>query len=670
MIKKLTHWHVLEFLCPIFLGVFIYHLYRVLLLGNFIYLGYADWLYHIYRLRFVQEFGITTWTYLTEGGQDFWQAYQFLIYYFVLGFGDLFNLTLTKASLYLTFIGTYFLYFTLYAFLRYFSKNSLISFYLTILSVGVLQQHVMIGDYSMYFGYTLVPLLTGFIWIAFENNIWWLKTILIPFIALSILIHPILGFFCAGFWGINVLFDIHLTLKHKTLNFLLLILCGAQFWVSGLFYDGLSYIDDFFTSTELIRFLVMKPENNWGFSFHLLLFIPFTLFLFVTSLFKFAKNYKVLNIAVLYLMLLYFWFLATLNFETPGILNRFQITRWLPYLLLLFMYIAAHIYKEYFKTNKNLGLKLLPHGILLLSFLFINIDARRSNSSMVRWVPIPSQTYEEPIDSFFTLNPEKYYPNVRVFAPDSTTTALFNFNEVLVDGSYFHFTPNFLTLYRNYLVDYGNTIPDAFDSLIKYFRMRGVKYFVLSENKPSTFTFLTAFNTSAKVNHVAKIQTHEGIYHVYELLEKQLNSYAVSNIVNIPTIDNSLVLDSEDQIKVGPIKTFIQEYYDFLENAPLAPRDLVYLNQESILVPYVKPNEVVVLYMNFDNYWVASDAAISISKVGPNFIGLTSTSSDVINDVVLTRLQPKSVTYSRILTLVGVVFTFVYLVFKIAKKKK
>src|SRR3990170_6732822 len=59
--------------------------------------GYQDWVVQAFRVKVLEEYGLTSWVHTWSNGISIWRSYQFIPHYITLGVAYVFNLEIPRA---------------------------------------------------------------------------------------------------------------------------------------------------------------------------------------------------------------------------------------------------------------------------------------------------------------------------------------------------------------------------------------------------------------------------------------------------------------------------------------------------------------------------------------------------------------------------------------------
>src|SRR5579859_2389391 len=137
--------------------------------ANFLNTGYADWMVHAFRIKFLQSYGLLSWTHEWDNGMNIWKSYQFIPHLLTLGLSTFFHVTIPRAMVLMIIILFVLLRLFIYCILRILHVSSVGSFISALLSFDIAQYWGGVGDFSLLFGFTFFPVVL-YLWIQYYQG--------------------------------------------------------------------------------------------------------------------------------------------------------------------------------------------------------------------------------------------------------------------------------------------------------------------------------------------------------------------------------------------------------------------------------------------------------------------------------------------------------------------
>ncbi|QQS15816.1 MAG: hypothetical protein IPK84_00405 [Candidatus Moraniibacteriota bacterium] len=310
--------------------------------AEFLQTGYPDWMYHAFRIRDIQQYGIASWDHIWNNGLNHWRAYQYVQHYLVYGVVLLSGWSITHAMLWVTVIAFILLRILIYGVLRIFGVNRLLSVFVAIISYDFAQQYIAIMDFSMFLGFMLIPLyILLWVWTFRDRDTRFLY-VLTAITGASWSVHPIAGL---SFFGLLVLLILAKNIKQSISR---LIIVGSIFLVSSApflaqyVFAGYSISNPFLASPQFLRDTVFPDYFGLSLLYFILLGVCWCVFLVASD--RIPQWAKVLLFyCTAYLVFIYFGQLG----YYPSFINKFQFSRAvtligmiLPFCFGVFLYVG------------------------------------------------------------------------------------------------------------------------------------------------------------------------------------------------------------------------------------------------------------------------------------------------------------------------------------------
>ncbi len=634
---------------------------------EFIYINYPDWIVHAFRAKFLQEYGLSSWSHVWSNGISLWKAYQFIPHYLTIAVSQLFHQSIPR-SMVILIIGLFIsIHIIVYIALRFLKFRPSTAFVCALLSFDMAQYAVSIGDYSLMFGSTLAPIIY-YMWIRFNKD---KLQLVYPYVTgLLFYIHPLLGFLAINLWACTVMFT-----KRNILSLNTAMQAGIIFATSSLFWLPIAFKNSYLQSGAFLANKYFLNLTLSGFDyFGLSLVLLCCLFASVPLLFMHLKpdeNWiKILSAFLLGYLVLVF---VGINVDLPRVINQFQYTRGVVYIGIGTLFVFAPI-MERLLSIKSLIVKLLIVVIVSLSL----VDGIWLTS---KFTPAPSVGYDDPI-SPYAKNQNINLSDGRVWSNYIGNASYYSPLTTKLPYSYMtHLEPNQIPIRLNQLIAYKNfdaNIPQSnLDRITNYFKITGTKYIFFDETSAFTKSLLASAN--AEYQDEGKVSTDKNLTHVFKSNWESRDAVMISqdyktNLKHFPfDLDFS---KSTDQLQLD---NYTKAFVTMLYQPSNIPLKIKYPTQDSLTVE-IPPNpssNLVYINESYDKEWKATynNKDQLIQSTGPNYMLVSLESFPAGGQLVLKHVWPTSfyVSWFFITTIpLLIIFNIImnHIIFKPRKKVK
>ena len=653
-----------------------------------------------FRINLIKEFGLTHWTHKVALGTNYWQNYQFISQFIVAYFSRYTGLDVTTSMLRVTFILVNFLTVSSYVFLRKLKSTHFLAFVCSIFIIGMPQMLISIWDFSIFVGLAFLPLLLYLIFSQYNifesessitksaeknknndstNSITQLfddsenspsqlnpsklsykslKATLLPvLVGLALYVHPILGFFCCGIiFLINFFRKTYLQLFFDAL---IISLVGGYYLVSAFFYTGTHYIAGFANYTSFVRVMLGYP--NYGMSISTSLLFIFGFFIFLVTLGTKTKS-KVLYLSTfLYSVVIIIWVQATMDYELPALLNKFQIPRWLPFVVVAMCMVTAIYLSSVLRKQKARITINITVVLLAILFLLENLSSTYS-TSISRYLSKTLPSYRDPLTIYLQRSGTVLQPTTRVYAQHATEIAYYHFNSVNVEGMYYHFVPTPMHYMVEDIMNTNKVDTQVASTALNYMYIRGVDYIILNSQTPLSIYYQNNFEDfDQRLTYLDTVKKQDGNeYDIYKTNWQQFDGFSVSSDTQVPTIDESLY---EFPWNREQVDVFVNELASFMQNQEdIEFFEIDYSNQQLITVSqeslsFEQKARQLVLLNSYDINWTANIGSqpIEVKKVATGYTSVTADSASFNSGDVLTLThnRPQSDIYGFYVSVAG-----------------
>lgn len=354
---------------------------------NFLYTGYEDWIYHAFRVRSLQEYGMVAWDHVWSNGINYWKLYQYVAHYLMLGVATITGLPVTKVLL-LSLVSIYIgLRVMLYLILRFLGVSRLWALLLVIASYTLVQEWGSMQDYSIYIAFIFFPLYI-LLWIKTFRDLRWIY-VLSATTGILWVFHPVLGFNASILLGFLALFSRLKSDFSKIGRVAIVYLFGATPFLVSYLTAGYFFTNPLFKSYIYLSTSVLDHYQGLSMVYWILLGVCWLLVIWRSDrLPTWAK--VLLGYASFYLVLVY---LGQQNY-LPQFLVQFQFSRGLTAVALALVLAFGVILEHAFRTTRSLGLTLVATVLMATSVVHaVDIASREYVSPPVNAIDNVVATY-------------------------------------------------------------------------------------------------------------------------------------------------------------------------------------------------------------------------------------------------------------------------------------
>ncbi len=445
---------------------------------NYLATGYQDWIYHAFRIKSIQEWGIVSWDHKWANGINYWKMYQYIPHLITLYTAKTFDIGITNAMN--LWIVSMFIYIrvTSYMLLRYLKVSSYLSLGVVLFSYSFRQNWIGISDYSIFFACFLFPIL---IYLSIRS----VKDpeYLLLFGGLSgfaWLLHPILGLFSVTLY----MFISYVVTRYKTLwpylGLSFFLIASMPYWIQFVLL-GYNFANPYHTTTAFLKEVSLGDYFRLGIWYVILYFV--SLGLSFTVKMKNGLWVKTVGVFILFFL---FSFLMVQYEYTPFILNKLQFSRVnliIGFTIPIFIGVALDPIINITKSRFILGIYVIVLGILVSNAI----------SGAQVFTPVALNTLRNPVDIYLSHIPVE---GTVYFSNDSETSYFTDWN-IRLSGSYNeHLLPSPLSLRFKQIMSGGKShlivSQRQIDLINTYSKVLGVEYLVLPIKSPITKSLLSS----------------------------------------------------------------------------------------------------------------------------------------------------------------------------------
>ena len=377
---------------------------------NYLYTGYEDWIYHAFRVRSLEEYGIVSWDHVWSNGISYWRLYQYVAHYLILGVVTITGLPVTKVlmlSLVCIYIG---LRVGLYLLLRHLGVQRLFALLAVIASYTIVQEWGSMQDYSIYIALALFPLYLLF-WIRTFQDVKWVY-VFAATTGLLWILHPVLAFNGGILLGFLMLFSRLKSDWGKMFRVCLAYLLGAApFLVSYITADHF-FTNPIFKSYTYLTLSVLDAYNGLSMLYWVLFGATWLLVIWRSHLIP-AWTKVLLLYATTYLILIY---LGQQNY-LPNFLVQFQFSRGITAVAFALVIVFAVVSDRALGQIQGMSVRFMV-TILLATGLVHAVDIASRY-----YVSPPVMEIDNPVALFFE---DKAVPKGSVFVENVSEATYFS----------------------------------------------------------------------------------------------------------------------------------------------------------------------------------------------------------------------------------------------------
>ena len=563
---------------------------------NYINTQYPDWIVHAFRVKFLQNYGLLSWTHIWSNGINIWKAYQFIPHFITLLISNYFHLSITRAMVLLTIGQFIFLRLLIYIIVRFLGFTPLTAFVAAIISIDIAQYWSAVGDYSLLFGVTLFPLIL-YIWTFYVND---KLTYLFPFIAgFLFYIHPVLALHTVSLWFVALVFSSRKIFTISALfQIIVFLIASSLFWIPIVFKNSYTYTNSVLGSQQWLA-NSLTQYNYWGLSLFLIVALGGILVYLLLPVGD-KKNWQ--KILFIYITCSFAFVLLQLNISLPIMLTKTQFARGISFIGLAIVFCIVPIIDSLFKMKS-----FILRGIFAIIFVLIFVECIWFTSI---YSPQPIKTFDDPVSYFIKQSNLKDIAYSRIWSPTIDVTSYYAPLSLQLPYSYMgHLDSNQVSPQMNDLLNYQpfiEKIPSAnIERINNYFKISGTKYVLFDE----TSVFTPAYQKgNFGFKDLGKISMPHEIYHAFKVPWKienaiLLNNKYISKINYFPFDIN--IDDSNGKTALDEYVTHFTQLIFASENNPL---DVRYPSQDSVTVtiPSQRISSKVFLNESYDTSWKAT----------------------------------------------------------------
>lgn len=608
--------------------------------------GYADWVAQAFRIKHIQDHGITSWTHTWSNGIDLWRGYQFIPHLISSGISYILSLSITKTMVLITIFLHLFLRVSLYLTLRKYQVARIAAILSTIISLDIAQYWNAISEYSLLWGLAFVPTIIYFWTKSFDH---YKLTIFPLLVGLSFYIHALLGVLSVSLFLFEIISNETKVLTRINLGkILIVVLSSSYFWVSLFLSGELKVAGDFHIYGVLD--MAINMFGNLGLSTGLISLSLISMLLLVVPN-VFIKRWQKS------LVVFAFLFLMALNFKDS--LSNFSIFRATQFTRMATMLGVIIIISSSFVFNWLLRKRLVIQLITVFLCALMYIDGLWLTNT---YSPSSDKKLHDIVSIYTTEYPELRLAANRVWTPTVEISSYLGENNFKTPNSYMeHLEPNLVPTRLNSLFKdqpYKVNIPNSVgETLINYLKVTGTNVVILESVSPYT----KLFSESGSFKIYPEITTNNTSYLGYKLIQPVRDAVFTSinysqHFEKINTLDSQKVFNKTKLDDL--VEALSKEIYS--ENS--TPLSTYYPDPETIKIniSQIKTPGYIFLNQSYSKGWQVKvgDKKLNFSLVGPGYISIEIPGNLTSKEIILTH----SWTIYQVISMYAV-FSIIFAVF-------
>lgn len=592
--------------------------------------GYLDWIYHAFRVRDISQFGIASWDHIWGNGLNHWRAFQYVEHELTNWVSHLTGLSITRAMIYITVFAFIFIRVISYIALRILGVRPLFSFFAVIATYAFTQQWIAIKDYSIFVGFTLMPLYVV-LWIdAMKNNryVYFLAAVSGSLWS----VHPVVGYSASGLlflllFANNVKQDI----KKLVLVLVVFLISSAPFSVPYL-SSGYSYSNPIFTTKQFLQDTILP--DYFGLSLIYFILIAFCWIVFIWKSNVIARWAKVLLFyCSAYLIFIYFGQLG----YYPEFINKFQFSRAIPLIAFTLAFCFAAFLQAAFQNVRS-------RLVVLVIAALIAITATTAIESGSIYTANPTDHIQDPVRDFFA---NREIPMGSIYFKDGVASSYLAKSGL-----------RFITSYNQHLLP--NPYPIRFDGLMKsdisftgvtaqqiqlindYSLVLGVEYLFVPKLSPlvSGLT-LSKDGSLPQFQMVGEVDTDKDVYVVLRNIAHISFAYIVDNEYTLRF--SEIPKPTLKATSYRPWDEEITRMAEIIRSGKITPIDIDFIWPNSLRVKSEDDldGKKLLVMQSYDRYWrIENQDSASIQPTNLRFMYVTNL-QNLGNEIILINNWPK-----------------------------
>lgn len=586
---------------------------------NFLYTGYEDWIYHAFRVKSLQEYGMVPWDHVWSNGINYWKLYQYVAHYLMYGVVVLTGLPVTKVlllSLVTIYIG---LRVVLYAILRFLGVSRLWALLATLASYTIVQEWGSMQDYSIYIAFIFFPLYI-LLWIKTFRDLRWIY-VLAAVTGMLWIFHPVLGFNASILLGFLALFSRLKSDFSKIFRVGIVYLFGALPFLISYFTAGYFFTNPLFKSYIYLSTSVLDHYKGLSMLYWILFGVSWILVLWRSQLIP-TWTKVLLGYASFYLVLVY---LGQQDY-LPQFLVQFQFSRGLTAVALALVLVFGAVFEHALRRSRSLGLTIVATVFIATSVVHaVDIASREYVSPPVEKIENLVATYFEgkplPKGSVFTDNVSE----ATYFAPEGIRYAT-SYNEHMQPHPY----STRLRVLMHSRLGYTGISKSHIKNIENYATVLGIEYLFLQASSPlvkgltekeeSQFVIESTMESDPIKDAIVVLRNTLPILSAFVIERQVVPEYLLSEELPLPTLH------------VGSYKVWDDR---IAEMASIMRSDKV----RPLVVEFIPTNKLVLTQNGSDSFETIEHPLVFVQQSYNSNWGVTSSTSQLAIQPTSLRLM-------------------------------
>lgn len=594
---------------------------------NYLATGYQDWIYHAFRIKSIQEWGIVSWDHKWANGINYWRSYQYIPHLLTLYTAKFLNIGITNAMILWGIIVYLYLRITGYLLLRYMNVSPHVALGAIMLSYAYRQNWIGISDFSIFIACILIPLV---IFLSIKSTEKKINLLLFASISgLSWIFHPIVGLFSSGLFMLTNAITTKFRNLTSYISVVVLVVAAAPYWTQ---YALVSYrfSNPYVSTTTFLKEVALGDYFGIG----LLLLLTYIGAFFVTFLSD-SKYIKWLKIVGIYIGIYLVLFVSAKYDYTPQLLNRFQFAR-VNLIVGLVIPIFAGVAYDFIFNDAKSRFVIGVYSIIIALIISHAIGIATQHASPA------VNSIDNPIPKYFSQN----NPTGEIYYHSESEASYFTDWNIRLSGSYNeHLLPSPLSLRFKQIMSGGKShlivSQRQIDLINEYSKVLGVEYLVLPIKSPITKSLLSSETLFVYQDDV---KADNSAYSVFRNEENTTYAYVMERSVFDANVDmNDLEKPDLRSSSYDVWDTEVESLSELFSSDLVQALPMDFVNTDELHIHTDEMNQfddpVILVTQSYDTNWsVIDDASATIEPTSLRFMKIEPSSFN--NTITLKNSWP------------------------------
>lgn len=581
--------------------------------ASFLFPGFPDWNVHAFRVSYIQQYGLTSWSHVWSNGANIWQSYHFVPHIITAFLSDLFSVEVNRMLIKMTVGLVVMLCFNIYIILRLLRVHPTAAITSSLLVLTLGQLWGTVNEFSLLMAFSLFPWYL-YAWIFFVKD----KILYIfPFLCgLAFYIHFMLGVYMFALLAIGILFNKQRVVSIQSVIQFLLFLIGASLFLSGLIFKDTLGIPN--VHLEQQDFYKTLFNNYEYFGLSSLVFGCILVAIFAVPIASQKKGYHWVPALLLFVTVFLSLTLISLSLTLPTIITKTQFIRGISFVGIAAIVLSAIVFD--FLIRKSLQ-------VWLWIFVVIGSLAVIQSAwyaSVITGVPVDN--FDNPVHAFAEKNPDLPLNKYRIWTEEFDVSSYYNGTTYRYPVSYMtHLEPNYVATRLLELTKYsqvsGPLSQSVIDRLTNYFKVTGVNYIILERGSIYSNGFFELGDETYKL--IDSLQLQEASYDLFESSWEPIQAAAIPEVL-AQSEDMSVFTFDENEILQFSLDDRVYQFANQLysNNLQLYPVNYRSEQQITINIPQERVSNKIYINENYSPQWHATfnGQTVSFSAVGPGYL--------------------------------------------------